>query len=181
MKNKNNIPFAYFLTFRTYGSWLHGDPRLSVDPKHNIYGTPRISANLGLLDTMKKECKEDEFILETSERNTVLESIIETCNYNHWYLHAAHVRTNHVHIILQSNNLGKKTIAILKTYATKALKRNHSALLQRKKYWSKGGSAKFITGPDYLPSVMDYVIEQQGERMALYYENTSIQSWFRSR
>ena len=30
----------YFLTFRTYGTWLHGDERGSVDRKHNQFGEP---------------------------------------------------------------------------------------------------------------------------------------------
>jgi hypothetical protein len=31
-------PLAYFLTFGTYGSWLHGDVRGSKDPRHNTLG-----------------------------------------------------------------------------------------------------------------------------------------------
>jgi hypothetical protein len=33
-------PLAYFITFRTYGSWLHGDDRGSVDRGHNEFGSP---------------------------------------------------------------------------------------------------------------------------------------------
>lgn len=38
-------PLAYLITFNTYGSWLHGDRRGSVDRFHNRYGTPRVAAN----------------------------------------------------------------------------------------------------------------------------------------
>ena len=31
---------SYFLTFTTYGTWLHGDTRGSVDREHNIVETP---------------------------------------------------------------------------------------------------------------------------------------------
>jgi hypothetical protein len=41
----NDTPLAYFITFCTYGSWLHGDPRGSVDRYHNVYGTPRLPPN----------------------------------------------------------------------------------------------------------------------------------------
>jgi hypothetical protein len=39
----NDYPLAYFITFRTHGTWLHGDQRGSVD-RHgrNVYGTDRI-------------------------------------------------------------------------------------------------------------------------------------------
>jgi len=40
-----HTPIAFFITFRTYGTWLHGDERGSVDRCHNHYGTPRLPAN----------------------------------------------------------------------------------------------------------------------------------------
>ena len=44
-KSDGRIPLAYFITFRTYGTWLHGDERGSVDLSHNVYGTPMLPAN----------------------------------------------------------------------------------------------------------------------------------------
>jgi hypothetical protein len=41
----NDTPLAYFITFRTYGTWLHGDKRGSVDRFNNRYGTPRLPPN----------------------------------------------------------------------------------------------------------------------------------------
>ena len=31
---------AYFITFVSYGTWLHGDQRGSVDRNHNVFATP---------------------------------------------------------------------------------------------------------------------------------------------
>ncbi len=39
------IPLGYHITFRCYGTWLHGDERGSVDRFHNRYGSPLISPN----------------------------------------------------------------------------------------------------------------------------------------
>ncbi len=41
-------PLAYLITFRTYGTWLHGDERYSID-RHgkNIYGAPCIERKTG--------------------------------------------------------------------------------------------------------------------------------------
>jgi hypothetical protein len=36
------VPLAYFITFHTYGTWIHGDDRGSVDRHHNLYGTPML-------------------------------------------------------------------------------------------------------------------------------------------
>ena len=43
--NNQRIPLAYLITFRSYGTWLHGDERGSVDRFHNVYGTPRLPPN----------------------------------------------------------------------------------------------------------------------------------------
>ena len=42
MWNDTEIPLALLITFRCYGTWLHGDLRGSVDRDHNVYGTQRI-------------------------------------------------------------------------------------------------------------------------------------------
>jgi hypothetical protein len=36
--NDSDTPLAYFITFRAYGTWLHGDKRGSVDRHNNRYG-----------------------------------------------------------------------------------------------------------------------------------------------
>jgi len=38
-------PLAYFLTFTTYGAWLHGQSPGSVDDEHNQIATPFIEPN----------------------------------------------------------------------------------------------------------------------------------------
>jgi hypothetical protein len=38
------IPLGYLITFRSYGTWLHGRGG-SVDRFHNTYGTPKLPAN----------------------------------------------------------------------------------------------------------------------------------------
>ena len=40
MWNDTDIPLAHLITFRCYGSWLHGDVRGSVDLLHNRYKGP---------------------------------------------------------------------------------------------------------------------------------------------
>jgi hypothetical protein len=43
--NEDHTPVGYLITFRSYGTWLHGDRRGSVDRLHRIYGTPRLPPN----------------------------------------------------------------------------------------------------------------------------------------
>src|SRR5881296_1928266 len=45
MWNDTDIPLAHLITFRCYGTWLHGDKRDSIDRFHNRYKTPYIDTN----------------------------------------------------------------------------------------------------------------------------------------
>lgn len=47
-------PLAYLITFTTYGAWLHGDKRGSVDPAHNAYRTPFIDPDSRRRDTARR-------------------------------------------------------------------------------------------------------------------------------
>lgn len=35
-------PLGFMLSFRTHGTWFHGDERGFVDDDHNTYGTPHL-------------------------------------------------------------------------------------------------------------------------------------------
>ena len=48
------IPLGYLITFRAYGTWLHGDRRRSVDRFHNQYGTPDIPQTSAGIITMSE-------------------------------------------------------------------------------------------------------------------------------
>ena len=43
--NDTDTPLAYLITFRSYGTWLHGDERSSIDRFHNRYKSPYIDPN----------------------------------------------------------------------------------------------------------------------------------------
>ena len=45
MWNDTDKPLAYLISFRTYGTWLHGDERGSIDRFNNSYRSPYIAAD----------------------------------------------------------------------------------------------------------------------------------------
>ena len=45
MTPADRAPFAYFITYHTYGTWLHGTERGSVDRRRSIPGTPVLDPN----------------------------------------------------------------------------------------------------------------------------------------
>ncbi len=50
MWNDTDIPLAYLITFRSYGTWLHGDERGSVNRFRNQYK----SRSYGRIDRNKE-------------------------------------------------------------------------------------------------------------------------------
>lgn len=169
MKTQKPIPLAFILTCRTYASWFHGDERGSVDPNHNEYLTPRIKPNANFKKAMEDDCKEGMFLMNAPQRQTVLESIINTCKFANWHLHAAHVRSNHMHIVLKSEKEIERVSISLKAYATRYLKKEYPEL-QRERFWSSGSSTGYVFRSDSLFRAIEYTIEDQGKHMAFYCE-----------
>ena len=83
---KGTEPLAYLITFRCYGSWLHGDQRGSIDRKHyHRYGTPAMSANEKLLEDERSELKHTPVKLKNAQRIAVEEAIREVCEHRSYY------------------------------------------------------------------------------------------------
>ena len=38
----DHTPVGFLISFRCFGTWLHGDIRGSVEGFHNVYGTPKL-------------------------------------------------------------------------------------------------------------------------------------------
>jgi hypothetical protein len=74
-----SIPLAYFITFRSYGTWLHGDERGAVDRFHNFYGTPLLAVDPDWHRQDEGLLKRCPVILSDLQRESVEHAIRETC------------------------------------------------------------------------------------------------------
>jgi REP element-mobilizing transposase RayT len=178
MNKKNNkqntpnrtSPYAYFITFTTYGTRLHGDQRGTVDRENNQFDTPLCKTNHNLNWHMKKQSKQSQIILTDEQRQAVLTAIKNTCQHNNWQLFAAHVRSNHIHLIVKSGSPPEKIMSTLKSFSTKALNKQRGTK-RNKTYWTRHGSTRYIWCSDFLYPAMQYVIDGQGAKNACYYED----------
>ena len=79
-----------------------------------------------------------------------------------------HVRSNHAHVIVKSNEKPDKVMYDLKAWATRKLREagdNFDTV------WTRQGSTKYIFKADKLRAKVHYVIYEQGEMMAYYLED----------
>lgn len=161
-------PIAYHITFTTYGSWLHGDERGSVDKGHNQYGSAFVSPNSGLHKKEQTSLKNPSVILDKNIREVVLKAVLEVCGLRSWVAHAIHVRSNHIHIVVSGDEEPERMMRDFKAYATRAIKKNSSSKAVIKKYWSRHGSTKYLWTKENLVSTVEYVKNRQGETMSLW-------------
>src|SRR5439155_15442144 len=92
--NNDHAPLGYLITFRTYGTWLHGDSRGSVDRFHNRYGTPLIPPNRRWRQYNERALKRPPVKLTARRRAAIEAAIRETCRIRKWKLWTLNARTN---------------------------------------------------------------------------------------
>ncbi len=112
------------------------------------------------------------YLLDTQRRTLVLESLQETCAHYRWILLAVHVRTNHVHVVVEGAGRPERILNAMKSYSSRRL--NQAALDDPScKRWSRHGSTRYLWKPDQVAKAIAYVMDQQGEPMAWYHDEQS--------
>jgi REP element-mobilizing transposase RayT len=63
------------------------------------------------------------YSLDAPRREAVLASLGERCAQHSWILFAAHVRSNHVHVVVEADTHPERVMNDLKSYASRQLNR----------------------------------------------------------
>ncbi|QDT38934.1 transposase [Stratiformator vulcanicus] len=156
--NTSSEPLAYFLTWTTYGTWLPGDARGWV--RADRPGVWEECAALAA--SCRERLTEPPFVLTTDQRRIAESAIREHCEVVNWSVHALNVRSNHIHIVMTAvGKAGDRVMSSLKSYATRGLK---SVISNRKKFWTRGGSARVLWDDFAFENAVRYVIEDQDRK-----------------
>lgn len=115
-------PLGYFITFTTYGAWLHGRASGSVDRQHNRPGTPFLPVNSGLESGRRRFMRQESYTLDGPRREVVLRTIREVAEHRGWKIWAIHVRSNHVHVVVTAPCRPEKVMIDFKTWASRRLR-----------------------------------------------------------
>ena len=165
MWNDTDEPLAIFITFRTYGTWLPGDERGTVNRFHNKFGTKRIREVPEWQDVNRDRMKAELFVLSARQRACVRKAIRETCRIRNWRLLAINIRTNHVHVVVaESDKKGSIILNAFKANATRLL-RERNLWQSLKSPWSDKGSARYLWNAKSISIVRDYVEYGQGDEL----------------
>jgi REP element-mobilizing transposase RayT len=160
----NEFPLAYLITFRCYGTWVHGDERGSMDRRHNIYGAPKIAPNQLLQRSDMKQLKHAPIILDAGKRSIVDQAIRDVCDYRRYILRAMNVRTNHVHVVVTAAREPEGLLDAFKSYSTRALRRA-GVISQTFKPWIRHGSTIYLWKERDVAKAIEYVMLSQGDEL----------------
>ena len=107
------------------------------------------------------------YSLDETRRNTVLAAIQEVCAHRGWRLLAAHVRTTHVHTVVEAEVPPERVMGDFKAYTSRHLNRKGLDKPGRKR-WTRHGSTRWLWRPKHISAAMQYVVAEQGEAMAVF-------------
>jgi REP element-mobilizing transposase RayT len=160
----------YFITFACYGCHLHGDESGSVDRRHNLVGGPLLEPELRRASGERQRMAQTPYLLDRDAQSITLEAIREVSAHRGWNLLAVHVRTNHVHTIVEADVRPEKILNDFKAYASRALNRLGRDTPDRRR-WSRHGSTRWLRNDDDVRHAVKYVVEAQGESLAVFVSN----------
>ena len=156
------IPLGYLITFRSYGTWLHGEPG-SVDRFHNIYGTPRLPGNQKRKQYNQRILKQRPVKLDARQRavsaigyqrnlrNSQMGIVgfqypHQPCSYGR--LRSVQTRTNTQRSKSQCNPQDERI-----------------GLLSERGPWVRRGSKRYLWTEEDLRNAIAYVLYEQGDSL----------------
>lgn len=104
------------------------------------------------------------YLLSEPARPVVLRSILEVCSVRDWNLLAAHVRTNHVHAVVEADAVPEKVLLDFKVISNRALNK----LEIKRRRWARHGSTRYLWTKLEIDRAVRYVVCGQSPSMLLY-------------
>ena len=160
----NDFPLAYLITFRCYGTWLHGDSRHSMDRVHNVYGSLKIPPNQHLQKSDQEQLAHPPIELNAPHRKVVEKAIREVCAVRRYGLRAINVRTNHVHVVVTAMSQPEPVLLAFKSYATRGL-RSAGLVGDGVRPWARHGSTVYLWKERDVAEAISYVVLGQGDEL----------------
>jgi len=162
-KSSLRVPLAYFITYHTYGTWLHGDKRGSMDRKFfNEVNGPRMPHRPNLENTERESMAHPTMILTGQMRAVVMEAIREVCRHRGYRLLALNIRSNHVHIVVSSSARPEQVMNTFKAIQTRKL-REQDLIGANAKVWVRHGSTRYLWTDMQVGGAINCVVFGQGD------------------
>jgi REP element-mobilizing transposase RayT len=163
------MALAYFITFTTYGTWLHGTAKGegSVDLEHHAYGTPFLEPDSQRERDARGAMVQGAWTMGVPQREVVRDALVALAREKGWRLWAAHVRSNHVHAVISAARDPGRLMSDLQARATRDLSQAGFGDARRRR-WTRHGSTRHLFSEEQVQEKIAYTLFGQGAPMALY-------------
>jgi REP element-mobilizing transposase RayT len=154
---------TYLLTFCCYGTHLPGSPGW-VDRTRGDHRGGYGETSAALERHARAHMLHAPYTLNRRCACSVLDAMREVCAIRDWQLVAAHVRSTHLHCVVDGVKCPNRAIADLKAHASRALNRTE----KHRKRWAREGSTRRLPNAAAVVAAVRYVVDGQGDAMAVY-------------
>jgi REP element-mobilizing transposase RayT len=161
------MAMAYFLTFTTYGTWLPGKAKGSVDDEHNFFGTPFVEADAQRERQAREAMTQPPYVMGLAEQLIACKAMVELSRERDWDLLALHVRSNHAHAVISAERDPERLMSDLKGRASRELALAGFDGANRRR-WTRHGSTRHLFREEEVEAAVRYTLDGQGERTAWY-------------
>jgi REP element-mobilizing transposase RayT len=160
----------WFLTWRTYGTWLPGDERGFVDPIlnehgerviHNLPGTPLDKDNPQLHHYAREVMRGSAVYLIGEQPVELFDQFQETARHRGWELLTVAILTNHVHLIVGVGGDPDPSTLLrdFKSYGSRRLNRRWTVPVS-KTWWAESGSRRTLKTEESRNQAVQYILQQ---------------------
>ncbi len=160
-------PLAYFLTWTTYGTRLHGDPRGTVDEEHNRVGEPVLPFDPARHGFMRTKLAQPPLTLSAAAQVAVQDIVMKHTSLRGWRLLALATPVTHVHVVVDCRVAGEPmpkdpelVMEEYKSWGTRELRRR-GIVGPNRRVWTDHGSTRWINSDQGLHAAIDYVTRLQ--------------------
>ncbi len=158
------VPLAYFITLRTYGTWLHGDDRGSVDHDHNRPGSAFVEPNECKQKSEAGRLRNEAVVFGGSAAALIEATVAEVCATRGWHLFIVRMRSNHLHVVVHAVVSAERVLGDFKAWATRRLREN-GFVGAEDRVWARHGSTPHLWTVDRLRGAIAYVERRQGDAL----------------
>jgi REP element-mobilizing transposase RayT len=155
---------AYHITWGTYGTRLHGDPRGTIDRQHNEIGTPVLGFDEHRWEREKENLKFPPVVLTREQMRFVEELVPVICKRGYWKYHTCAAGPDHVHVVLTSEHDPETIRRLLKRWLSQEMSKQYP-LPPGAVWWAECGSIRWIDCDRYFNNATDYVTRQRATSM----------------
>ena len=138
-----------------------------MDQYHNLFGGRLLKPDPQRALAEREKMSQPPYRLDPDSREAVLTAVRRHCEHRGWNLLAAHVRTNHVHVVVEAEVQPERVMVEFKSYASRALNSLGLDGPDRRR-WARHGSTRWLFQDSDVGKAIRYVIESQGAPMALF-------------